>query len=169
MGVYDKIAINPPWGLLITLLSLTPLPLRGVYEQTLPIYYNFSIPPFKLSTSKFLSSFNSDFRNKSLETKKMIENICKHNKFGFCKFGDKCQFRHINDLCLIKNCNVGACENRHPKFCYYQKIMEGVSLRRSANIVMKKKNMYAKIKKISVILGRGWKKKSCKLLIQRTN
>ena len=79
-----------------------------------------TVPPFKLSTSKFLSSFNSDFR-KNLETKKMIENICKHNKFGFCKFGDKCQFRHINDLCLIKNCNVGACENRHPKFCYYQK------------------------------------------------
>ena len=51
----------------------------------------------------------------------MIENICKYNKFGFCKFGDKCQFRHINDLCLIKNCNVGACENRHPKLCYYQK------------------------------------------------
>ena len=51
----------------------------------------------------------------------MIENICKHNKFGFCKFGDKCQFRHINDLCLSENCIVDACENRHPKFCYYQK------------------------------------------------
>ena len=51
----------------------------------------------------------------------MTYNICKHNKFGFCKFGEKCQFRHINTECSIKNCNIQECENRHPRFCYYQK------------------------------------------------
>ena len=51
----------------------------------------------------------------------MTEHICKYNKFGYCKFGAKCQFRHINVLCLTENCNVHVCENRHPPICYYQR------------------------------------------------
>ena len=39
------------------------------------------------------------------------------NKFGFCKFSDKCRFRHVNVKCEVKNCSVYSCEKRHPRTC----------------------------------------------------
>ena len=49
----------------------------------------------------------------------MKQNVCRYNKYGYCKFGDKCQFRHNNALCVNKKCNVFDCEKRHPVVCKY--------------------------------------------------
>ena len=47
----------------------------------------------------------------------MSSNICRKNKFGFCKFSEKCHFRHINEKCEVKQCSSWQCEKRHPKVC----------------------------------------------------
>ena len=47
----------------------------------------------------------------------MTRNLCTKNKFGFCKFSDKCRFRHINVKCEEKTCPVYTCEKRHPRTC----------------------------------------------------
>ena len=49
----------------------------------------------------------------------MKEQICRYNKFGYCKYGDKCHFRHINEKCVTKDCNISDCEKRHPKICIF--------------------------------------------------
>ena len=46
------------------------------------------------------------------------EIFCKRNKFGYCKFGDRCHYIHENQLCLNVNCD-GSCLLRHPRDCYY--------------------------------------------------
>ena len=47
--------------------------------------------------------------------------ICRYNKFGFCKFSEKCQFRHNNSLCKDNHCKILECEKRHPKICKYKR------------------------------------------------
>ena len=47
----------------------------------------------------------------------MNQNVCRKNKYGFCKYGDKCHFRHEKQICIDNNCNIFACERRHPRKC----------------------------------------------------
>ena len=47
------------------------------------------------------------------------ENICKFNKFGFCKFKSECKYKHVNMVCVEENCDPKTCEKRHPKNCKY--------------------------------------------------
>ena len=47
------------------------------------------------------------------------KSVCRYNKFGYCKFSDKCHFRHNDIICNDKNCNVFNCEKRHPKICTF--------------------------------------------------
>ena len=47
--------------------------------------------------------------------------ICRKNKYGYCKYGDKCRFRHENEKCEKKECNIYDCEKRHPKICNYKR------------------------------------------------
>ena len=48
-------------------------------------------------------------------------NICRRNKYGYCKYGDHCHFRHEKVICIDSNCNILNCEKRHPKICnWYQ-------------------------------------------------
>ena len=49
------------------------------------------------------------------------KSVCRYNKFGYCKFSDKCHFRHNDELCNDKNCDVFKCEKRHPKICTYNR------------------------------------------------
>ena len=49
----------------------------------------------------------------------MKENVCSWNKYGYCKHGDKCNFKHNKLICVEKNCNVFKCENRHPRKCNF--------------------------------------------------
>ena len=47
--------------------------------------------------------------------------FCRRNKYGFCKYGDRCHFRHAKQICINSNCDVLSCENRHPRNCkWYQ-------------------------------------------------
>ena len=52
------------------------------------------------------------------EIKKMAGEICKHNQKGFCKFGDHCRKKHINDICT-SDCQDKSCNLRHPRTCRY--------------------------------------------------
>ena len=47
--------------------------------------------------------------------------MCRRNKYEVCKFGDKCRYLHINEICEEQNCNVYNCERRHPQICNYQR------------------------------------------------
>ena len=49
----------------------------------------------------------------------MKQNVCRFNKYGYCKFGDKCHFRHNNVICVTKKCSVFDCDKRHPVVCKY--------------------------------------------------
>ena len=43
--------------------------------------------------------------------------LCKHNQMGYCKFRDKCNKIHENDICEKQACNPSKCRKRHPKLC----------------------------------------------------
>ena len=49
------------------------------------------------------------------------EEICKYNKYGFCKFGKTCFRKHEDQKCEKKNCNIWNCSLRHPKSCRFFK------------------------------------------------
>ena len=46
-------------------------------------------------------------------------NVCQHNQFGFCKYGETCKYRHINEKCENENCEMDKCLKRHPGECKY--------------------------------------------------
>ena len=43
--------------------------------------------------------------------------ICRKNKYGYCKYGHKCHFRHNIQICNINKCDIPSCEKRHPRDC----------------------------------------------------
>ena len=47
----------------------------------------------------------------------MAQRICFRNKFGYCKYCEKCRFRHNDEKCEDSECVVYNCEKRHPKNC----------------------------------------------------
>ena len=49
----------------------------------------------------------------------MEEEICKHFKYGYCKFKDECRKHHVKDICeLGTSCKMSkVCPKRHPKTC----------------------------------------------------
>lgn len=47
------------------------------------------------------------------------ENVCKFNKFGFCKFGKYCFRPHENKCCENGACQVEGCPLRHPRKCRF--------------------------------------------------
>ena len=47
------------------------------------------------------------------------ENVCRFNKFGFCKFQNKCFKKHVNVICENVRCFKPDCQLRHPKKCRY--------------------------------------------------
>ena len=49
----------------------------------------------------------------------MNQTVCRHNKYGHCKYGDKCHFRHVHVICVNEKCSDFECENRHPVVCNY--------------------------------------------------
>ena len=52
----------------------------------------------------------------------MSREICKFNKYGYCKFGNKCRQLHNNVTCESKQCKRNVCDKRHPNKCYYYSI-----------------------------------------------
>ena len=49
------------------------------------------------------------------------EFLCRRNKFGYCRYGDKCRKKHINEICAERTCEVFNCEKRHPKICTFKR------------------------------------------------
>ena len=45
--------------------------------------------------------------------------ICLHNKFGFCKHGDRCWKEHVSEICKTSECDASECQKRHPRECKY--------------------------------------------------
>ena len=45
------------------------------------------------------------------------QNVCKYEKFGFCKEGDSCPRFHPKVLCDKDSCDVTSCNKRHPMVC----------------------------------------------------
>ena len=47
-----------------------------------------------------------------------VENICKYNQSGFCKYKDKCKRKHFFENCDKKHdCTSQNCPKKHPKQC----------------------------------------------------
>ena len=49
----------------------------------------------------------------------MSKSVCRFNKFGYCKFGNRCFRKHENEICENAKCNSKECSLRHPKNCKY--------------------------------------------------
>ena len=47
------------------------------------------------------------------------QNVCYHNKFGHCKFSDRCRYLHISDVCENPACEINSCKLRHARTCKY--------------------------------------------------
>ena len=47
------------------------------------------------------------------------QNICFYNKYGFCKYLEKCRKYHENEKCENQNCEIRECPLRHPKICKF--------------------------------------------------
>ena len=48
----------------------------------------------------------------------MEDQICNHYKYGFCKFQDHCQKKHVEGECnALSTCKSKVCQMRHPKVC----------------------------------------------------
>ena len=45
--------------------------------------------------------------------------ICLFNKFGYCKFRERCRKHHINEICIQNTCEILSCSQRHPKICKF--------------------------------------------------
>ena len=45
--------------------------------------------------------------------------ICRHFKFGFCRYKEHCRKRHISETCADESCEIEKCTKRHPKMCRY--------------------------------------------------
>ena len=53
---------------------------------------------------------------KEICQKKMTQNVCRKNKFGYCYFGEKCHVRHADEVFDRENCYVLNVKNVNPKF-----------------------------------------------------
>ena len=47
------------------------------------------------------------------------QNVCKWNKYGYCKHGEMCRKSHVKEICENSECDVSMCTFRHPKTCKY--------------------------------------------------
>eukprot|EP00092_Neocalanus_flemingeri_P059010 GFUD01070439.1.p1 GENE.GFUD01070439.1~~GFUD01070439.1.p1 ORF type:complete len:313 (+),score=42.55 GFUD01070439.1:267-1205(+) len=47
------------------------------------------------------------------------QNVCKFNKFGFCKFKETCRKQHVMEICENSSCAVSTCIFRHPRMCRF--------------------------------------------------
>ena len=48
-----------------------------------------------------------------------IQNVCRFNKFGFCKFAMTCRIKHVDELCEATSCEINYCEKRQPRICKF--------------------------------------------------
>ena len=51
----------------------------------------------------------------------MNQNVYRRNKFGYCQYGDKCRYKHVDVICATANCSVFNCDKRRPKIFNFQR------------------------------------------------
>ena len=49
----------------------------------------------------------------------MATEICKFYKYGYCRYGPTCSYRHEATVCEDESCDIIKCMKRHPKKCRY--------------------------------------------------
>ena len=49
----------------------------------------------------------------------MATQVCKFNKFGYCRYKDVCRNLHVNESCENVSCDISSCSQRHPRECRY--------------------------------------------------
>ena len=49
----------------------------------------------------------------------MTGEVCMFNKFGFCKWEANCKKIHLDEICLLEECESRKCYKRHPRLCKY--------------------------------------------------
>ena len=47
----------------------------------------------------------------------VVDIVCKLNKYGHCKFGQFCHYKHVDNKCPEETCDSRNCDLRHPKKC----------------------------------------------------
>ena len=47
------------------------------------------------------------------------QNICFFNKYGFCKYSERCRQYHEIRICEKLDCEIRECHLRHPKVCKF--------------------------------------------------
>ena len=47
------------------------------------------------------------------------QNVCRYNKFGYCRYKETCRNLHENEVCESQSCEIYACNKRHPRHCRY--------------------------------------------------
>ena len=47
------------------------------------------------------------------------QNVCFFNKYGFCKYSDRCRKYHEKELCEKSDCEIRECSLKHPKMCKF--------------------------------------------------
>ena len=47
------------------------------------------------------------------------QNVCFFNKYGFCKYSERCRKYHENEICEKFDCEIRECHLRHPKICKF--------------------------------------------------
>ena len=45
--------------------------------------------------------------------------LCKFQNAGYCKYLEKCRFRHVTETCQNAKCLRKQCYRRHPKRCKF--------------------------------------------------
>ena len=75
------------------------------------------IPPSKEKDSE---ERDSDEIKQVVESNPVIKK-CRYFNKGYCKYEEKCKFRHPLEICQIHvkslKCTIKGCKNRHPKTC----------------------------------------------------
>ena len=47
------------------------------------------------------------------------QNVCFYNKYGFCKYLERCRKYHETEVCEKTNCGIRECSLRHPRVCKF--------------------------------------------------
>ena len=45
--------------------------------------------------------------------------LCLWNKFGYCRYSERCRKHHVNEICQKSSCETFTCRQRHPNPCKF--------------------------------------------------
>ena len=60
----------------------------------------------------------------NLRNQRNVTKVCQRNKYGFCKFSQRCRNHHFSEICLETVCEPETCPKRHPTPCKFFQIYQ---------------------------------------------